>query len=281
MDRVYKSLMDIGFGSYEARAYCALLDQAPANGYQIAQASGVPRAKIYECLDRLVARGAAVRVESSEAGNRLFAPTDFSELLDDIAESTRTACDRARDALRRHSSDHKTVEVFWRVSSEQDLIARGRSLAEGARRTLHVGIWAQEFEPLLPQLTAAADRGLAMALILYDPHPGIAELQSRGAGAVQHSGTKRQAVPVMGRQFVLVADMARCITGSIFGQNQVEGVFSMNRGVVANAMDLVNHEIYVERMMAEVGRPVADTFGAELERLNAFDPPPVAAKATP
>jgi hypothetical protein len=71
--------------------------------------------------------------------------------------------------------------------------------------------------------------------------------------------------------------MERCITGSIFGQNQVEGVFSMNRGVVANAVDLVNHEIYVERLVSEVGRPVWEVFGKDLDGLNAFDRPRAAA----
>jgi sugar-specific transcriptional regulator TrmB len=58
----YEALMAVGFGDYEARAYCALLLQSPANGYQVAKQSGIPRGKIYECLERLVARGAARRL---------------------------------------------------------------------------------------------------------------------------------------------------------------------------------------------------------------------------
>ena len=68
LEHAYKSIKAIGFGEYEARAYCALLAQSPANGYQISVHSGVPRAKVYEVLDRLVFRGAAVRVETAVTG---------------------------------------------------------------------------------------------------------------------------------------------------------------------------------------------------------------------
>ena len=47
----------------------------------------------------------------------------------------------------------------------------------------------------------------------------------------------------------------------------------MNRGLVTNAIDLVNHEIYVERMVSEVGAPINERYGTNLEKLDAFDCP--------
>lgn len=269
----FKALSDLGFGDYEAKAYCALLAQAPSNGYQVAQRSGVPRAKVYEVLERLVARGAAVRVEGQGKEGRLFAPTSPDLLISHIEQETRAACEDAREALERYQSDPKVVEVLWRVTSESDLIARGRSLADDAAHTLHIALWAEEFDVLLPSVLAAMDRGVRIAMILYSHHNGLARLRERGAGAVQHTRSKHHAVPMMGRQFVLVADRDKCITGSIFAEGVVEGVFTMNRGLVTNAIDLVNHEIFTERILVEVGKPVWDVFGKYLGKLDAFDPP--------
>ena len=272
MGNAYEMLTALGFSDYEAKAYCALLDSSPANGYQIARQSGIPRAKVYECIERLVGRGAVVRVESIDEGVRLYAPTDPKELIDSIEREMHDTCDGARDAMERYQKDPRVVEVLWRVVSEQDLIARGKSLAAQATRTLHVALWAEEFDLLLPDLLDAADRGVRIALILYSPHRGLKQLQKRGAGAIQHGRSKREAVPVMGRQFALVADLEQCITGSIFSET-VEGVFTRNRGLVTNVVDLVNHEIYLERILGEVGAPVTDMFGKNLNRLDAFDPP--------
>jgi sugar-specific transcriptional regulator TrmB len=268
------ALMSLGFGPNEARAYCALLAKSPLNGYQVAQLSGIPRAKVYESLERLVARGAAVQVETLDAEPRLYAPTDPLELVDQIAQDYDKSLERARQALETYQNNPQVVEVLWRVTSQTDLVARGQKLVQSARRTLHVALWAEEFDALLKALLSAAERGVRIALVLYSPHVGLAKLQQNCAGAILHSRSKRQAVPVMGRQFVLVADRKRCITGSIFPDRDVEGVFTLNLGLVTNAVDLVNHEIYLERVMTVAGEPLMAVFGPDLEKLDAFDPPP-------
>jgi sugar-specific transcriptional regulator TrmB len=277
----YEALMATGFSDYEARCYCAMVMQSPANGYQIARVSGVPRAKVYECLERLVARGAAVRVESGEAKGRLFAAIDPGELIDRFVEGALDSGRRAREALERLRAGRGTVEVLWRVASRADLIDRGRRMIADAGETLHLALWAEEFDALLAGLVEAAGRGVSMGLILYGPHDGIGELQSLGAGAILHSRNKLQAVPVMGKQFVVVQDRQKCIVGSIFPNDSVEGVYTLNRGLVINAADLVNHEIYLERILREVGPPVLDTYGENLDGLDAFEPPRRAVQARP
>ena len=269
----YDALMALGFGNYEAKAYCALLTRAPANGYQVAQESGIPRAKIYECLQRLVARGAAIQVESGDQAGRLFAPTDPDELIKSIEDGLAASLGRAREALDHFKDSPRMVEVLWRITSRQDLVDRGLKLTGSAEKTLHVAIWSEEFEKLLPSLLAAAQGGVRIALVLYDPHPGLEKLQTHCPGVIQHNRSKRQAVPVMGRQFVLVADRERCITGSVFPNEVVEGVFTMNLGLVTNAVDLVNHEIYLERVMVAAGQPVTEIFGRDLKKLDPFNPP--------
>ncbi len=270
---VNDALMALGFGNYEARAYCALLTRSPANGYQVAQESGIPRAKIYECLQRLVARGAAIQVESRNDDARLFAPTDPKELINSIEDGLAASMNRAREALDQFKDFPRMVEVLWRITSRQDLVDRGLKITRSAAKTLHVAIWSEEFEKLLPRFLEAAQKGVRIALVLYDPHPALEKLQVLCPGVIQHNRSKRQAIPVMGRQFVLVADRERCITGSVFPNNVVEGVFTMNLGLVTNAVDLVNHEIYLERVMVAAGKPVATIFGRDLEKLDPFTPP--------
>lgn len=268
-----EALMALGFSNYEAKAYCALLTRSPANGYQVAQESGIPRAKIYGCLQRLVNRGAAIQVENGDGAGRLFVPTDPEELVNGIEDGLAASLNRARGTLDHFKDATRMVEVLWRITSRQELVDRGLKLSDSAQKTLHVAIWSEEFEKLLPNLLAAAERNLRIALVLYDPHPGLGELQKRCPGVIQHNRNKRQAIPVMGRQFVLVADRKRCITGSVFPNNVVEGVFTMNLGLVTNAVGLVNHEIYLERVTVAAGKTVTTIFGNDLENLDPFTPP--------
>ena len=46
-------LQQLGFSEYEARAYLALLQRNPLNGYELAKVSGLPRANVYAVLQKL------------------------------------------------------------------------------------------------------------------------------------------------------------------------------------------------------------------------------------
>lgn len=68
-------LQQLGFGDYEARAYVALLQRSPLNGYELAKSSGIPRANIYAVLQKLEERNAVVRLDTptgSRYGLRSF-----------------------------------------------------------------------------------------------------------------------------------------------------------------------------------------------------------------
>jgi sugar-specific transcriptional regulator TrmB len=272
LEDVYRTLADIGFGNYEARAYCALLQLSPMNGYNIAKESGVPRAKIYETLEKLLSKGFVVQTESLGIDSKLFAPVDPDSVTGYIEGKITGNCRKAQDVLNRLKQNPNTLEVLWRVTSQHDLVSRGYDLTKKSTSSLHVALWGEEFDALKELFYDAANRGVKIALVLYSEHSGLEGLQELGVGAILHSRSKRQYLPIMGRQFVLVSDRQDCITGSIFSDNVVEGVYTKNKGLVTNAIDLVNHEIYLERVILATGNTLTDIFGPDMEKLDAFDP---------
>src|SRR2546421_316179 len=79
MTDVTELLQQLGFSEYEARAYLALLQRNPLNGYELAKVSGLPRANIYAVLQKLEERGAAVRLDLPNSTR--YAPIAPSELI--------------------------------------------------------------------------------------------------------------------------------------------------------------------------------------------------------
>src|SRR5919201_6450769 len=78
LDALIQRLQALGFSQYEARAYCALLQKAPANGHEVSKTAGIPTSKIYETLERLHHKG-AVLVQRSEP--TLWAPVPHRDLM--------------------------------------------------------------------------------------------------------------------------------------------------------------------------------------------------------
>ena len=60
MDQIIESLKDMGFNTYEAKVYLALLKHHPATGYEISKESGVPQARAYDTLKALETSKAVV-----------------------------------------------------------------------------------------------------------------------------------------------------------------------------------------------------------------------------
>ena len=57
MTKLIESLKEIGFNTYEAKVYIALLKKHPATGYEISKLSEVPQARTYDTLNVLAQKG--------------------------------------------------------------------------------------------------------------------------------------------------------------------------------------------------------------------------------
>jgi hypothetical protein len=88
-------LLQLGFSEYEARAYLALVQRNPLNGYELAKVPGVPRANIYAVLQKLKERG----------GGRPSRPTERNTLCADRACRAHKA---ARDPVSGYAERRAT-----------------------------------------------------------------------------------------------------------------------------------------------------------------------------
>src|SRR5262245_14170727 len=145
-------LQELGFSEYEARAYVALLQRSPLNGYELAKASGVPRANVYSVLQKLEERGAVVRLES-QAGVR-YAPVPPSELtqrLGDRFQDTLAAAQRSLQELAQ-PAEH---DYIWNARGYAVLIEHAQALIDAARARLLVAIRPAEALALAAHLAQA------------------------------------------------------------------------------------------------------------------------------
>jgi sugar-specific transcriptional regulator TrmB len=90
-------LQKLGFSEYEARAYVALLQRSPLNGYELAKASGIPRPNIYAILQKLEERNAIVRLETA-TGTR-YVPVAPEKLTQQISTQFGDVLSAAQSSL--------------------------------------------------------------------------------------------------------------------------------------------------------------------------------------
>ena len=162
LDELIAHLQELGFSQYEARAYCALLQKSPANGHEVAKTAGIPTSKIYETLERLAQKG-AVLVQRSEP--TLWAPVPHRELVTTLrkkAEATFAAVEQGLSQLGEEQDNRLT----WSLSGHGHVVHSMRKAIDRAEQRLAAAIPSPELTDVAASLRAAAERGVALDLVI-------------------------------------------------------------------------------------------------------------------
>ena len=158
-------LQQLGFGGQEARAYIALLQRSPLNGYELAKASGLPRSNIYPVLQKLEARGAVVRLEMP--GGARYTPIQPQELISQLGNQFQHALDAAQRSLEALVVPAEDVYV-QNLRGHTVLLDHAQTLLGAVNERLLVAIARPDATALAEPLTQAESRGVEMTTLCLD-----------------------------------------------------------------------------------------------------------------
>jgi HTH-type transcriptional regulator, sugar sensing transcriptional regulator len=236
-------LQQLGFGDYEARAYVALLQRSPLNGYELAKASGLPRANVYAVLQKLEECGAVVRTDTP-AGAR-YAAVPVAELVQRLGDQFRDtlgATERALDEVAR-PIEH---EYVWNTREYPLLLEQARVLLEAAQQQALLAIWSPEAKALAPALAGAEARGVELTTLCLQGCP-------EECGGCRGRVYRYQVAPEQrARWLVLVADGAEVLAGEI-GPNDAPAVRTRQRLLVELASWYIRHSIALAGVVSDLG----------------------------
>ena len=139
-------LQQLGFSEYEARAYLALLQRNPLNGYELAKVSGLPRECVW-VLQKLENRGAVVRLDMLSAAR--YAPVAPTELTERIAGRFQDVL-RATQQVLEELATPADVKYVWNIQRYGVLIDHAYARIDATKERLLVAIGRQEASALAP-----------------------------------------------------------------------------------------------------------------------------------
>jgi hypothetical protein len=244
MADVVQILQRLGFGEYEARAYAALLQHSPANGYELAKLSGLPRANIYGVLQKLEERGAVVSMDTPSSTRYAAVPPD--ELTQRLDARFRDDLEAARSSLDELSNPVQH-EYVWNTEGYAALLEQARTLLDGARGRVLVAVWPQESPHLAASLDAATSRGVEITTLCL------------GACAVECGGCRgsifryRAAPEHSSRWLLVVLDGEEMLAGEIMSEHEAHAVRTRQPLLVELASWYIRHSIALGAVVGELG----------------------------
>jgi len=237
-------LQELGFGDYEARAYVALLQRNPVTGYELAKASGLPRANVYAVLQKLEERGAVVRSDTP-AGVR-YAPVPPAELIRRLGHRVQDTLQAAQQALDDLSSPADPAHI-WNVRGYAALLEHARSLIDATRERLLVAIWPEEARSLAEPLAQAEARGVTVTTLCLMACP-IACGGCRG-----QIYPYRTVLEPVNRWLVLVPDGIEVLAGEIGTNKETLAVRTYQALLVELVSGYIRHTIALATVLHDLG----------------------------
>lgn len=253
-ERAQDLLRSIGFSTYESRCYIALIGAAsPMNGYEVAKVSGVPRSAVYEALQKLVARGAAMMVAGAAEGASAFVALPVEAFVDRLRNQLSGTLDGLASVLPSMSTA-RSSSVVVRLNGRAKVLERFIAVMESARVHCLMSLWpsgAQEARDTAARLVA---QGVDVVSVIRGDFPDFP-----GDSHPHVFGAPDDLRQILGSLlYVVVADQSEALIGVREG-GQTWGFWSDDRAVVTLAQKFVLKDLVIQEL------------GSALEKAGAVD----------
>lgn len=230
MDELVEKLKELGFNSYEAKVYLALLKKYPATGYEVAQIADIPQPRAYDTLKSLVLDKI---VFSSEDKPQRFTPISPKELTKRYKRKISSTLDFLEKKLPNVKEDYN--EPIHNVFGYGEILKKIKEIIKNSEKSLYIEIWDCDYKQIDSVLSDAYDRGVDIKIVGYD------NIVSPFGLIYQHDGGKEIAYNLGGRLIFLLSDYRECL----FGKIESKVVWTKNEDIAFLLKEFIVHDMYL------------------------------------
>ena len=221
----------LGFSLNESRAYTALVGENPLTGYELSGRSGIPRSKIYECIERLKRKGLVLPVVGNPVRYVPVPPEEFVRRLSGEFESSV----RTLEALLKEQTHIEDMDYIFNIRGYQEIISKAAEMIRGTQTALDLSLWDEEADGLRDECEAAAKRGVTIRMIAFG------ETMMEMVDIYRHRPLT--SGEFKGRWITVVKDRHEVLTGECKVDNGSIAAWTRNRSLVFMSMKYIEHEI--------------------------------------
>ncbi len=229
-ERITSVMTGLGFSPYEARAYSALVREYPLTGYELSGRSGIPRSKIYECIERLIRKKLIMAIDGNPVRYVPFPPDELLRRLSTEFDSSI----KTLGTLLKEGVESSPVDYIFNISGYRNIIEKAAVMIRGAEENLDLSLWPQEIESLSGDISDAFERGVIVRLLAFG------EGRFDRVDVYHHRPIKEQ--DFTGRWITVVKDSGEVLTGQCSGESSI-AAWTRNRCLVFMSIKYIEHEI--------------------------------------
>lgn len=251
-----QQLQQLGFSEYEAKAYIALLQEHPLNGYALAKLSSVPRANIYGVLQKLEERGAVVAVNT--AAGTVYSPIAPQVLIHRLGSHIGDVLSAAQRGLEALAAPIKQTYVQNLQGGDQ-LLENARDLINTANERLLIALWQPEAGALAEALAQAEARGVAIHML-------CCQACAQECGSCQGSVFRYRVTPDQQTHgLIVIHDDDEMLVGTT--GTEATAIRTRQPGLIEMTAWYVRHSITLAAILTDLGGTLDAALRSETHQL--------------
>lgn len=259
MDEVIDNLKELGFNTYEAKVYLALLKKYPATGYEVSQIADVPQSRAYDTLRALEKEKIVVASNSKPVTYIPIKPTALTKRFKRKMNSTLDFLDKNLPNIK---DDY--TEPIMSVSGSANIREKVIEIIQNSKTEIYLEVWSHDFKFLEPYLLDAYNRGVEIKIVGYD------NFRSNFGLVFEHGSAKEIEDSLGGRMIIIAVDNEEGLFGnssSITGEN-LQVVWTKNAGVVFLIKEFIVHDMYLLDVETNLAEQMKIVYGKNLKALR-------------
>lgn len=230
MDNIVEKLKALGFNSYEAKVYIALLKKYPATGYEVSQMADIPQSRAYDALKSLASEKIVI---ASDYKPQKYSPIAPKELTQRFKRKINSTIEYLEKKLPDVKEDYN--EPLHTISGYENVLEKLKEIIKNAKKSIYIEIWKEDFKHVEKELRAAYDREVDVKIV------ALGEFTTNFGLIYQHQGAREIEHSAGSRLIYVLAD----IQEGLFGKIEQNVTWTKNIDVAYLLLNFIVHDMYL------------------------------------
>ncbi len=260
MADLIEKLKEIGFNSYEAKVYIALLKKYPATGYEVTKLAGIPQSRTYDTLKVLEEKNIVVATNTKPTS---YIPIKPKNLLSGYQKKINTTLSYLEKHLPQVKDNYN--EPIITITEKQNIENKIFEIIQNAKREIYLEIWSQDFKIYEQELLNAYNRNVEIRIVGYD------NFHSKFGLVYEHAFAKDIELSLGGRMLALAVDDNVGVIGKVSTLNEnndINIIWTQNRGIAFIIKEFIVHDMYLIDVEENLIEQMKYIYGRGFKRLK-------------
>lgn len=261
MADLVEKLKEIGFNTYEAKVYIALLKKYPATGYEVSKLANIPQSRTYDTLKVLEQKNVVATTNTKPIS---YTPVKPKQLLAGYQKKMNSTLNYLEKHLPEVKDNYN--EPIITVSGKHNIQNKIIEVIQNAKREIYMEVWSQDFKVFEQELLNAYNRNVEIRIVGYD------NFSSRFGMVFQHAFAKDIEMSLGGRMVIIAVDESEAIVGKISSfKNEsadLSVIYTQNNGIVFIIKEFIVHDMYLIDVEENLVEQMKYIYGKGFKRLK-------------